>query len=136
VSQYRQAYLSVSCHFWLKCILSKAIKECGKKDARGWSSLTDLRPSRRVHRAVGLLGLHRRGTKVTHSSQNRGRDGSPSLLPRHTGWIDVVDVRAWSPLIVSGALRGLDGEKAEAPSAPRTIPDVGSEWPLHFSPTV
>jgi hypothetical protein len=38
-----------------------------------------------------------------HSSQDCGRDGSPSLLPRYAGWIDVVDVQAQSPLIVSGA---------------------------------
>jgi hypothetical protein len=60
----------------------------------------------------------------------------PSLLLRHTRWINVVDVRARSPSIVSGALRGLGGERAEAPSTPHTISGVGSERPLQFSPTI
>jgi hypothetical protein len=68
-----------------------------------------------------------------HSFRSRGHDGSPSLLPRHVGWIDVVDVWAWSPLAKSGALHGLDGEKVEVPSMSRTILGVGSERPLQFS---
>jgi hypothetical protein len=68
------------------------------------------------------------------SSQSHGHDGSLLLSPRHTGWIDTVDVR--SPLAVSGALRSLDGKKAEAPSTSRTILDVGSKQPLQFSSTV
>jgi hypothetical protein len=87
-------------------------------------------------RAIGLLGLLHRGTKAMHSSRNRGRDSSPSLLPRHVQWNNVVDVRAQSPLSVSGALRCLDGENTEAPSMPRTIPGVGSKRPLQFSPMV
>jgi hypothetical protein len=47
-----------------------------------------------------------------------------------------VDVWAQSPFIVSGALRGLDGQKAEALSMPCTILDVGSGRPFLFSPTV
>jgi hypothetical protein len=73
------------------------------------------------------LGLLHRGTKATPSSQNCGCDGSPSLLPRHTGWIDTIDVRAWSPLIVSGVFCGLNGEEVEAPGTPCTILGVGSE---------
>jgi hypothetical protein len=82
------------------------------------------------------LGLLHRGTKATCSSRNCGLDDSPSLLPRHAEWIDVVDVRARSPLVVSEALRGLDGEKAKAPSMPRTIPGMGSKQPLQFSSTI
>jgi hypothetical protein len=89
-----------------------------------------------LRRAVGLLGLLHRGTRATHSSRNRGLDDLPSLLPRHPWWIDVLDVRARSPLTVSGALHGLDGEKAEALSMPCTIPGVGFERPFQFSPTV
>jgi hypothetical protein len=40
------------------------------------------------------------------------------------------------PLAVSGALHGLDGKKTKAPSTPRTLPGVGSERLLQFSPTV
>jgi hypothetical protein len=68
--------------------------------------------------------------------QNHGHDGSPSLLPRHVGWIDIVDVRAQSPLAVSGALRGLGGKKAEVRSTLCTISSVGSEWLLWFSSMV
>jgi hypothetical protein len=82
------------------------------------------------------LGLLCRGTKSAPSSRNCGHDRSPSLLPHHVGWIDVVDVRAWSPLAVSGALCGLDGKKAKAPSTPRTIPSMGFERSLWFSLTV
>jgi hypothetical protein len=89
-----------------------------------------------LHHAIQLLGLLYQGTKATHSSRNRECDGSPSLLPRHAGWIDVVDARARSRLVVSGALHGLDGDKAEVPSMSRAIPDVGSKWPLQFSPMV
>jgi hypothetical protein len=64
------------------------------------------------------------------------RDGSPSLLPCHISWIDVVDVRDQSPFVVSGALHGSDGEKAEAPSTPCIIPIVGSKMSLRFSFTV
>jgi hypothetical protein len=89
-----------------------------------------------LRRVIVLLGLLCQGTKVTHSSQNHGCDGSPSLLPRHAGWIDVVDVWARSPLIVSGAFLGSNGEKDEALSTSCTIPGVGSERPFWFSPTV
>jgi hypothetical protein len=70
------------------------------------------------------------------SSRNHGHDSSPSLLPRCAWWIDIVDVWARPTLIVSGALRGLDGEKAEAPSTPRTIAGMSSLWPLWFALTV
>jgi hypothetical protein len=83
-----------------------------------------------LHCVIGLFGLLHRGTKVTHYSENHGRDDSPSLLPCHAEWIGIVDVRAQSPLTVSGALCGLDGEKVEAPSMPHTISGVGSERPL------
>jgi hypothetical protein len=65
--------------------------------------------------------------ETTHSFQSHGCDGPPSLLPRHASWIDVVDVRARSPFVMSGALHSSDGEKAEAPSTPCIIPVVGSE---------
>jgi hypothetical protein len=93
-------------------------------------------PRMELCRAIGLLGLLHRGTKATHSSQNRGPDGSPSLLPHHAGWINIIDMRARSPLAVSGALHGLGGKKAKAPSTPRTIPGVGFEQPLRFSPVI
>jgi hypothetical protein len=51
--------------------------------------------------------------QTPHSFRSRGCDGPPSLLPRHVGWIDVVDVWAQSPLIVSEALDDLDGEKSQ-----------------------
>jgi hypothetical protein len=73
---------------------------------------------------------------ATHSSQSRGRDGSPLLPHCHAGWIDVVDMRAPSALIVSEVLRDLDGEKAEVPDPTCTIPNVGSEQPLRFPSTV
>jgi hypothetical protein len=82
------------------------------------------------------LGLLHQVTKAMPSSQNCGRDGSPSLLPRHIKWIDVVDVRAQSPLLMSGALPGLDCKNAEAPSMPHTIPGMGSEPWIRFSPMV
>jgi hypothetical protein len=53
------------------------------------------------------LGLLHHGTNATPPSQNHGRDGSPSLLHRPTGSIDVVDVQARSPLAVSGPLSGV-----------------------------
>jgi hypothetical protein len=49
-----------------------------------------------------------------HSFQSHRRDGPPSLLPHHISWIDVVDVWAKSPFVVSGVLHGLDVEKVEA----------------------
>jgi hypothetical protein len=42
------ACLSVSLHFWPKCVLSAAIKECVKRHARDWISLNGLRPTRGV----------------------------------------------------------------------------------------
>jgi hypothetical protein len=87
-----------------------------KKYARDWSSLTDLHPMHGVALCDWLVGLLHRGTRATHSSQNCGRDSSLTLLPHHAGWINVVGMRAQSPLTVSGALRGLDGKKVEAPS--------------------
>jgi hypothetical protein len=71
-----------------------------------------------------------------HSFQSRGCDGPPSFLPHHVSWIDIVDVRAQSPFVVSGALRGSDGEKAEVPSTPLIIPVMGSKTPLGFSFTM
>jgi hypothetical protein len=62
-----------------------------------------------------------------HSFRNHGHGGSPSLLPHHARWIDVINVWAQSPVTVSGALCGLDGKKAEAPITPRTISSVGSK---------
>jgi hypothetical protein len=74
--------------------------------------------------------------ETTHSFKSRGHDGPHSLLPRHISWIDVVDLRAWSPFIVNGAMHGSNGEKAEAPGTPHIIPISGTEMPLHFSSTV
>jgi hypothetical protein len=48
----------------------------------------------------------------------------------HTDWLHVGDFWVWSPLVVDGALLGLDGKDVEAPSMPRIISDVGSERPL------
>jgi hypothetical protein len=56
-----------------------------------------------------------------------------SQLPHHARWIDVVDVWVRSPLIASGALNGLDDEKAEAHNTPCIILGMGSERPLQFS---
>jgi hypothetical protein len=58
------------------------------------------------------------------------------LLPHHVSWIDAVDVRAQSPIVVSGALDGSDGEKAKAPSTPCIIHVLGSKMPLQFCSTV
>jgi hypothetical protein len=73
---------------------------------------------------------------VAPTSQSRGHDGSPILPPHHTGWIDVADMRARSPLAVSGAMHSLDGREVETPSTPHTIPIVGFERPLRLSLTV
>jgi hypothetical protein len=48
VPGYRQACLPVTWRFWPKCILSEVIKKYVKEDVRDESSLTDLRPTRRV----------------------------------------------------------------------------------------
>jgi hypothetical protein len=64
---------------------------------------------------------------------SHGCDGLPSLLSCHVGQIDVVDVWARSPLVDSGVLQSLDGEKADTPSMPCSILGVGSERPLRFS---
>jgi hypothetical protein len=63
-------------------------------------------------------------------------DGPPSLLPRHAGRINVVVIHAWSPFAVSGALYGLHGEEAEAPSTLCIIPCAGIEPSLQFSSKV
>jgi hypothetical protein len=47
----------ISWHFWLKFILSEAIKDCMKKDARDGSSLADLRPMHRVVPCYRLVGI-------------------------------------------------------------------------------
>jgi hypothetical protein len=47
----------VSWHFWPKCVLSEVIKECVKKDARDWSSLTNLCPTRGVAPCHWLVGV-------------------------------------------------------------------------------
>jgi hypothetical protein len=52
-------------------------------------------------------------------------------MPRHTGWIDVVDVWAQSPLTVSKALHGMDGEKAEVPRMPQTIPGLAFPYGIN-----
>jgi hypothetical protein len=98
-----------------------------RKDARDLSFLTDLRPSRGVVPCHWLVGVTSPRTMAKHSSQSHGQDSWPFLLPHHTGWIDAVNVRAWSQLPVSGALSGLDGEEAKAPSTPCTILGVGSK---------
>jgi hypothetical protein len=80
-----------------------------------------------LRHAVGLLGLLCRRTRAMYSSRDRGRGGSPSLLPRHAEWINAVDVQAQSLHAVSGPFNGLNGEKANAPSTPCTILGVGFE---------
>jgi hypothetical protein len=57
VPGYRRACLPVSWHFWLKYVLSEAIKESVKKDARNGSALADLRPTRRVALSYQLAGI-------------------------------------------------------------------------------
>jgi hypothetical protein len=79
-------------------------------------------PHVELRHAAGLLELHHRG--------------SPSLLPHHARWINVVDVRVQPPLTASGALRGLDGEKVEASSMPCIISGMGFKLPLRFSSIV
>jgi hypothetical protein len=48
-----------------------------------------------------------------HPFHNQVQDGLPSLLLHYTGRNDDVVIRAQSPFAVSGALHGLDDEKAE-----------------------
>jgi hypothetical protein len=48
----------------------------------------------------------------------------------------MIGCAAPSPVVVSGALCGLDGEKAEALSTTCTIPGGGSQWSFWFSPMV
>jgi hypothetical protein len=60
----------------------------------------------------------------------QGQRTALKVVARRAGWIDIVDLRARPPLIVSRALHGLDGEEVEAHSTSRAIPDVGSEWTL------
>jgi hypothetical protein len=50
-----------------------------KKDARDGTSLDDLHPRAELCHVIGLMGLLCRRTKATHSFENRGHDGSPSL---------------------------------------------------------
>jgi hypothetical protein len=109
-----------------------------KKNAKGWSSLTDLRPTSGVALCHWLDGItsSRNGTVAMQSSQSRGHDGSPFLSLCNAGWIDIADVRALSPFVVSEALRDLYGKKDEAPGPPHSIPDVGSERLLRFSSMV
>jgi hypothetical protein len=85
------------------------------------------------HCAIGLLGFLCEGTETTHSIRSHGCDGSPSLLPQDVGSINIVGIRARPPFAESGALHGLDDEKAEAHSMPRFILGVGSEQSLQFS---
>jgi hypothetical protein len=56
-----------------------------------------------LRNAAGWLGLLHQGTIATHYSQRRGRHGSPFLPLCHTGWIDVANKKALSPLKVSEA---------------------------------
>jgi hypothetical protein len=72
-------------------------------------------------------------TEATHSSES---GGSSSSLSHRSSWVGVVDVWVWPPLTMNGALRGSDGEEAEAPSLLCTIPHVGFEWLLRFSSMV
>jgi hypothetical protein len=74
--------------------------------------------------------------EIMHSFQSHGHDGLPSLLPHHISWIDIVDVRAWSPFIVCEVLYHLDGRKVEAANSPHIIPCMGSRPSLQFSSMV
>jgi hypothetical protein len=64
------------------------------------------------------------------------RGGSPSLLPRHARWIDIVDVQVQSPLAASDTLLVLDGEKTEVPStralSRALIPNGRFSFPLWY----
>jgi hypothetical protein len=80
VPRYRWACLSVSLHFWPKCILSEVIKECMKKDGSDWSSLTHLHPTR----GVVMRTLPRAHSKAARPSSHAMR--APSLLSSFLGW--------------------------------------------------
>jgi hypothetical protein len=131
--EYTRACLSVSWHFWRKGILLEAIKECMKKYARDGSSLADLCPTAGVASCSRLIEIIPSKNKGHTLFLKSWHDGSPSLLPCHTGQIGVVDAWAQSPLKVSGLLCGLDGKKVEAPNTSHTIPGVDFEWLLQFS---
>jgi hypothetical protein len=73
------------------------------------------------------------GTETKHTFQSREHDGPLSLLLHRIRCIDAAVMRAQSPIVMSGPLHGLDGEKAEAPSTPHIIPGVGFEPSFHFS---
>jgi hypothetical protein len=117
-----------------KCKLLEALNECMKKKmlAMGVPQLIYV-PCVELRCAIGLLGLPHQRTKAIHSFRRHGHDGSPSLLPHHAERVDVVDMWARSPLIVSRVLHGLDGQKVKAPTTPCIISGVGSKRPLQFS---
>jgi hypothetical protein len=71
-------------------------------------------PRAELHCAISLLGLFCQRTKATYSFQSHGHDGSSSLLPRHAERIDIVDVWAQFPLIVSGELCGTGWQKGQS----------------------
>jgi hypothetical protein len=100
-------------------------KRMREKVARDWSSLTDLCPTCGV-------GPCRWGYSV--------EEQRPHLLLKIVGMTAhfpcYLATPGGSTLLTCGALPGLDGEKAEVPSTPRTILDVGSEWLFRFSLTV
>jgi hypothetical protein len=109
----------------------------GKKKTKDRSSLSDLCHSCRAASRRWLVGIPPSKKQETHTPlHSRVHDGPPSLLPRHVGRIDVVVIRAQSPFVVSGALHGLDGEKAETPGTPCIISGVGSELSHWFSSMV
>jgi hypothetical protein len=66
-----------------------------------------------LRHVAGWLVLLHQGTMAMHSSQSRGRDSSPILPLCHDGWIDVADMRALAPLVVSEALCGFGWRKGQ-----------------------
>jgi hypothetical protein len=68
-----------------------------------------------------------------HPFQGHERDEPLSLLPHHVGCISVVGMQAQPPFTTNGTLDVLNGERVEAVSMPRAIPDIDSELSLRLS---
>jgi hypothetical protein len=67
-----------------------------------------------------------------HSLLSHGHDGSRSWLLHHAGQTNATNEWAQAAHAMSGALRSLDGEKAEAFGMPHMISGVGFERPLQL----
>jgi hypothetical protein len=71
-----------------------------------------------------------------HFVRSRGRVGSHSWLPNHTGQANAADEWVWSPLAVSGVSHSPDDEDVEVITMPHMIPSVGLERPLPHATSV